>query len=106
MSKIVFVETVSTFRHTYAIRLPDHEPDEYAMDDVIDGITGGPYQDKLEELSQNHISEEIFNHRVISEAEYLEIFDRENSYLSDWEPMQKFKFIFDSVKHRTANNRV
>ena len=38
MSKLVLVETVSTFRHAYVVRLPDHEPAEYAVDDVIDKI--------------------------------------------------------------------
>ena len=75
MSKIVFVETISTFRHTYAIRLPDNEPNEYALDDITDAITKGSYEDKLSDMSQNHISEDIFSHRVITEEEYLEIFD-------------------------------
>lgn len=100
MSKLVLVETVSTFRHTYAIRLPDGEPNDYALDDVTAAITSGEYQDKLEELSQNHIAEDIFSHRVITEKEYLEIFDRENAYLSFWPTEQKFKFVFDSLKHR------
>ena len=59
MSKIVLVETVSTFRHTYAIRLPDNDPNEYALDDVISAITGGEYQDNLQDVTQNHISEDI-----------------------------------------------
>mgnify|MGYP003340873802 FL=1 len=102
MSKIVLVETVSTFRHTYAIRLPDNEPNDYAIDDVINAITGGEYQDKLEDVTQNHINEDIFSHRVITEKEYLELFDRENAYLSDWSNDMKMRFIFDSLKERTA----
>ena len=35
MSKIVLVETVSTFRHVYAVCLPDDEPADYALDDVV-----------------------------------------------------------------------
>jgi hypothetical protein len=64
MSKLVLVETVSTFRHTYVVKLPDNEPDDYALDDVTDAITSGTYQDKLEEVSQNHIAEDIFSHRL------------------------------------------
>ena len=100
MSKIVLVETVSTFKHTYAIRLPDSDPNDYALDDVMYSITGGEYQDKLEEVSQSHISEDIYGHRVITEDEYLEIFDRDNAYLSGWPNEQKMRFIFDSLKHR------
>jgi hypothetical protein len=80
--------------------LPDNEPNDYALYDVTAAITSGEYQDKLEELSQNHIAEDIFSHRVITEKEYLEIFDRENAYLSFWPTEQKFKFVFDSLKHR------
>lgn len=100
MSKLVLVETVSTFRHTYVVKLPDNEPDDYALDDVLFAITGGPNQDKLEEVTQNHIAEDIFSHRIITEKEYLEMFDKENSYLSGWPDDQKFRFIFDSVKFR------
>jgi hypothetical protein len=98
MSKIVFIETVSTFRHTYAIRLPDNEPVEYAFDDVTASFDS--YNDDLSEVSQNHIAEDIFSHRVVTEEEYLELFDRENAYLKDWEPERKLQFIYDSLKHR------
>ena len=100
MSKIVLVETVSTFRHVYAVRLPDSEPNDYALDDVINAITGGEYQDNLQEVTQNHINEDIFSHRVITEKEYLEMFDRENAYLSGWLNEKKLEFIYDSLKHR------
>ena len=100
MSKLVLVETVSTFRHTYVIKLPDSEPDDYALDDVVCGIDN--VDDNLTEVTQNHISEDIFSHRVITEKEYLELFDRENAYLSDWSNDMKMRFIFDSLKERTA----
>ena len=100
MSKIVLVETVSTFRHTYAIRLPDGEPVDYALDDVVCNmdLDNSP----LTEVSQNHIAENIFDYHVVTEEEYLELFDRDNAYLSSWTNEQKMAFIFDSLKHREA----
>ena len=98
MSKIVLVETVSTFRHVYAVRLPDNEPNDFALEDVLMSFSDS--DTKLEEVSQNHIGEDIYSHRVITEDEYLELFDRENSYLSDWEPERKKAFIYDSFKAR------
>ena len=98
MSKLVLVETVSTFRHTYVVRLPDSEPDDYALDDVV--INLGIDNSSLNEVSQNHVSEDIFSHRVITENEYLEMFDRENGYLSSWPAEKKMEFIFDSLKNR------
>ena len=34
MTKIVLVETVSTFRHVYAVRVDDQDPADFALDDV------------------------------------------------------------------------
>ena len=91
MSKIVLVETVSTFRHVYAIELKDNEPNEYALDDVVSDTypDGG-----LEDFAQEHISADIFSHRVMSEEEYIRIFDEMNDYLIGWSPEQKKKFIY------------
>lgn len=91
MSKIVLVETVSTFRHVYAVELNDDEPDEYALDDVVCNIHD---TDKIEEVSQQHIGEDIFSHRVITEDEYIKLFDDMNDYLKEWPIEQKKKFIF------------
>ena len=98
MTKIVLVETVSTFRHVYAVRLPDNEPTDYALDDVV--VYMG--EDKMPEVSQHHISEDIFNYRVVTEDEYLEQFDRDNDYLKNWPKEKKLEFIYDSLKNREA----
>lgn len=91
MSKIVLVETVSTFRHVYAVELNDDEPNEYALDDVVCEV----YPDgKLEDFAQQHISEDIFSHRMITEEEYIQIFDQMNDYLKDWSVEQKKRFIY------------
>lgn len=91
MSKIVLVETVSVFRHVYAIELNDDEPNEYALDDVV--CESYPHG-KLEEFSQEHISEDVFSHRVVTEEEYIKLFDEMNDYLIEWTPEEKKRFIF------------
>ena len=95
MSKIVLVETVSTFRHVYAIELQDDEPAEYALDDVT-MIATGSEEFGLQEFSQKHIAEDIFSHRVVTEEEYLRVFDEMNDYLSSWTTEQKKKYIYKS----------
>jgi hypothetical protein len=90
MSKIVLVETVSTFRHVYAVRLKDNEPVEYALDDVVMNVN----DNKISEVTQSHIAEDIFSHRVVTEKEYLEMFDRDNAYLSEWPTEKKLEFIY------------
>ena len=91
MSKIVLVETVSTFKHIYAVEVADNDPAEYALDTVV------MHEKGLDEFAQKHIGEDIFSHRVISEEEYLEIFDKENDYLKSWPSEEKKKFIYKEV---------
>lgn len=101
MSKIVLVETISMFRHVYAIELNDDEPNDYAVDDVVYATTGG--DSKLEEFAQEHVSENIFSHRVISEEEYIRMFDELNDYAAPWTPEQKKKFIYKKENHRAVD---
>jgi hypothetical protein len=96
MTKIVLVETVSTFRHLYAVEVADNDPIEYALDDVTMACTDMPGD--LEDFAQNHVSEDIFSYREISEEEYLKIFDKECDYLKDWNSDQKKRFIYKQTK--------
>jgi hypothetical protein len=52
----------------------------------------------LEDFAQNHISEDIFSYREVTEDEYLKIFDKECDYLKDWNSDRKKKFIYKSNK--------
>jgi hypothetical protein len=104
MSKIVLVETVSTFRHVYAVRLPDDEPNQNAIDDVVWNVDLP--DSSLTEVTQNHISEEVFSHHVVTEDEYIELFDCGHSYLSEWPREKKLEFIFDSTKNSRLHKEV
>lgn len=95
MPKIVLVETVSTFRHIYAVEVADDLPADYALDDVVNAACGG--ESTLEDFAQTHIAEDIFSHRVVSEEEYLKIFDEMNPYFIEWSDEQKKKFIYKEV---------
>ena len=92
MSKIVLVETISSFRHLYAIELPDNAPNEYALDDVVMNVSSD--EPEFEEFGQQHIDENILSHRIIDEKEYLRLFDEVSSYLSGWTDEEKKRFIF------------
>ena len=97
MSKIVLVETISSYLFRYAGEIGDDDPKEYALDTLVSEI------DKLSgdlcEFSQNHIAENSISHRVISEEEYLKIFDEDNEYMSDWSIEKKKFFIFKENKN-------
>ena len=96
MGKIVLVETISTFRHLYAIEVADDEPIEHALDDVVDAATGG--ETDLQDFAQNHVAEDILSYRQITEEEFVKIFDKENDYLAHWSVDQKKGYIFKRTK--------
>ena len=100
MTKIVLVETVSMFRHVYAVELNDDEPNEYALDDVVDNINDST---TLEEFAQKHIDETIFSYRNITEEEYINLFDEINDYAASWTPELKKKFIYKRKNHREVD---
>jgi len=95
MSKIVLVETISSFRHVHAVELPDDAPNEWALEDVISEITKD--DPDMSEVGQKWIGEEIFSHRVVDEKEYLRVFDEMNGpYFAEWPVEKKKEFIFKS----------
>lgn len=84
-TKLVLVETISTFRMRYVIELPEDKPVDWALDTVT--------MDEAVELSQRHINNDIISHRVISKEEFLQIFDHDNDYLSSWDEQKKLNMI-------------
>ena len=84
--KLVLVETVSVFRHRYVVECNE---EEHAADEVVCRLGN----DDFEEFSQHHIDENISSTRVITEQEYMELFDKDNHYLAKWDAEQKKRFI-------------
>jgi bifunctional DNA-binding transcriptional regulator/antitoxin component of YhaV-PrlF toxin-antitoxin module len=68
----VLVETVSTFRHRYAVEVPTGEI-EWASDTVV--------CNEAKELSQKHLDETIVSSRYISYEDALKIAREDNSYI-------------------------
>lgn len=89
----VIVTAVSQFRLRYVIPMdalqalnPNVQVDPlWALDSVTCG--------DVEEFSQEHMGETILDHRVVGEDEILEIFDKENHYLSGWGTDEKLRHI-------------
>ena len=88
MSKLVLVEELCTFRHRYVVELEDSDPAEWAKDSVV---CKDP--ETFSEFSQQHLGDQILSHRVISEEEYLQMFDEDNHYLADSSIDHKMAFI-------------
>jgi hypothetical protein len=68
----------------YCVEVPKGKS-EWALDTVT--------TEEAKELSQHFLGEQIVSDRVITESEYLEIFDRDNQYLENWSKDKKLNFI-------------
>ena len=81
----VLVDCVSIFRMRYMVEVPKGK-DEWALDTVV--------MHEAKEFSQEHISEDIVSHRVVTLAEGMAICDKDNSYCADWTDEQKINAFF------------
>jgi hypothetical protein len=92
MAKLVVVDTISSHLIRYVVRVEDEDPADYALDTVVWNESD---PEKLREFSQKHLGYHVASHRVISEEEYLEMFDKDNDYLKSWPTEKKLEFISD-----------
>ena len=87
MSKLYLVETISMHRIRYVVECKE---EVHALDEVTMHTTGG---EELKEFSQQHLDEVISSSREISRIEYLDLFDKDNEYLKDWNESQKLQYV-------------
>ena len=81
----VLVECVSTFRQRYMVQVPKGKK-EWAMDTVV--------MHEAKEFSQEHLGEQIVNHRVVSEEDALKMCDEDNDYARAWSDEHKINTFF------------
>ena len=84
--KIFIVESVSLFRIKYAVFATCEE-------DAADEFTMRAGDDTFNEMSQEHIAEDIFSIREMKEKKFIKEFDKDNDYLKDWSEEQKLAMI-------------
>ena len=82
-TKIVLVDALVSYRMRYAVELAEDSPESWALDTVT--------MEQAAEFSQECLGEQIVSHRVITEAEFLQQFDKDNSYLAGWTADKKFE---------------
>jgi hypothetical protein len=85
-SKLYVVDVVSTFRMRYVV---EAKSEDHAWDEVVVRESDTEFK----EFSQHHIGTHIFSSREVDTREYLELFDKDNSYLSKWTDEQKLDMI-------------
>lgn len=94
--KYVVVTATSTFKLKYVIptealqelndatELDQERARAWAQDCVV--------MEEVKDFSQKHLGEHIVDVDVVDEDTMLEIFDRENDYLSEWTQEQKIDY--------------
>ena len=75
------------FRMRYVVECDE---EGHALDEVTVHATGG---ETLKEFSQQHLDEVISSSREISRIDYLDLFDKDNDYLKDWNESQKLQYV-------------
>ena len=86
--KLYLVETVSMFRQRYVVEAKEESD---ALDEVVVNASG--YKDGWQEFSQKHLDEVITSSREISKEQYLELYDKDNDYVTAWSDDMKFRYI-------------
>jgi hypothetical protein len=89
MAKLVLVESLVSYRIRNVIEIADDAPKEWAEETVLDSESNA-----LDDFSSVHIGDNIISSRIITEEEYLRIFDEDNEYLAEWSVEKKKKYIF------------
>ena len=85
-TRLYLVDVISTFRIRYVVKA---KSEEHALDEVVCRENDSDF----EEFSQKHIGTQIFSSRKVSKEKYLELFNKDNDYLSSWSDEQKLSFI-------------
>ena len=86
MKKLVLVDTISQHRMRYVI---EAENIEHALDEVV----CREHDPNFKEFSQKHLGVTIVSDRVITDTEYLNLFDEDNDYLKSWNEEKKLSYI-------------
>lgn len=87
-TELVFVECVSMFRTRYVVEVPKGKKD-WALDTVT--------MEEASEFSQEHITEQIVSHRVISKEEALAICDIDNKHCITWTDEKKIEVFMNTL---------
>jgi bifunctional ADP-heptose synthase (sugar kinase/adenylyltransferase) len=100
-TQLVLVETVSMFRMRYVVEVPVGT-DDYNNDKslwALDTVT----MNEAQEFSQEHLSETIVSHRVVSKKEALALCDIDNDYTKNWSKDKKIETFFTPWKKQNDN---
>ena len=98
MSKdYVVITAISMYRMRYVMHRDDllQVAEEHLdwRENLIECARDIVSSEECEEFSQEHVGESIVDTVEMTESDILELFDKENDYLSEWPREQKLSFI-------------
>ena len=100
----VVVTAISMYRMRYVMHRDDLTISSPGIKTTLTGNTTAieiakdtVTMNEREEFSQEHVGEYIIDTVEMNEADMLELFDKENDYLSEWSKEKKLAHIRDST---------
>jgi len=88
MTEYVVLTAIQQFRTRYVVpveEIKDCDPETFIKDSVTFG--------EVKEFSQLDLKENIIDVQIYDENNLLDLFDKDNDYLSGWTKEQKIKWI-------------
>jgi len=104
--RYVVVTTISTFRERYCIpvsKLQELNSEVDITNNIAEQTTWAKDEvtmENVKEFSQEWLGESIVDTFILDEQRVLNLFDRDNEYLSSWTTQQKLDYI-----HKWKDNR-
>ena len=94
----VVVTAISSYRMRYVMHRDDLQklnPD--LPIDIVEWANDTVSLEECEEFSQKHVGEYIVDTVEMNEDDMLDLFDKENDYLSEWTKDQKIESVRKSI---------
>ena len=93
----VVITAISSYRMRYVMHRDDlQQVAEEHLDwceNLIECARDIVSSEECEEFSQEHVGEYIVDTVEMAESDVLELFDKENDYMSEWSREQKLSFM-------------
>jgi hypothetical protein len=94
----VVVTAISSYRMRYVMHRDDlQKQGSHNPVDAIEWANDTVNMNECEEFSQEHMGEYIVDTVEMNEEDMLELFDKDNDYLSDWSKDQKIEWIRKTI---------
>lgn len=97
--RYVVVTAISSFRQRYAIPVSELQklnPEVDITNDIqkqIEWAKDSVTMEEVREFSQHWLGEQICDTMILDEERVLNLFNRDNDYLSSWTTQQKLDYI-------------